>query len=59
MGLERCVFLPGQFGEVPRYTKVQAVDLDNRPIDIVAISSHAWLMQHEIDHLTRIIHGAD
>ena len=58
MGLERCVSLPGLFGEVPRYTKVrvQAVGLDNRPIDIVATGYHARLMQHEIDHLDGILY---
>ena len=58
MGLERCVSLPGLYGEVPRYTRirVQAVGLDGAALDFVATGYHARIMQHEVDHLDGILY---
>ena len=50
---ERCLSLPGLYGQVRRFTKIrfEAVGLDGAGITITAHRFHARLLQHEYDHL--------
>ena len=50
---ERCLSLPGLFGQVPRYRNIrfESVDLSGEPSRFVARGFHARLLQHEYDHL--------
>ena len=50
---ERCLSLPGLYGQVPRYRTIRFsyVDLDGKPAKFVARGFHARLLQHEFDHL--------
>ena len=56
--VERCLSLPGLYGEVPRCTKIrfrwQAVDGQRH--SIIAHRYHARLLQHEYDHLDGILY---
>lgn len=55
---ERCLSLPGLYGQVPRYTKIRFrwSELDGRRHGIVAHRYHARLLQHEYDHLDGILY---
>jgi len=56
--MERCLSVPGLHGSVPRYTRIQldAVDEDNKAIQLVTSGFHAMLLQHECDHLDGILY---
>ncbi|MDH3701167.1 MAG: peptide deformylase [Alphaproteobacteria bacterium] len=55
---ERCLSLPGLFGQVPRYNEVQldAVGLDGKPYRWKTRGFVARLLQHEYDHLDGILY---
>ena len=55
---ERCLSLPGLYGQVRRFTKIrfEAVGLDCAGITITAHRFHARLLQHEYDHLDGILY---
>ena len=55
---ERCLSLPGLYGQVRRYTKIHfaAVGLDGEPIEFTAHRFHARLLQHEYDHLDGVLY---
>ena len=55
---ERCLSLPGLYGEVRRFTKVrfEAVGLDGVGIAFTAHRFHARLLQHECDHLDGVLY---
>jgi peptide deformylase len=57
---EGCLSLPGVNGKVVRAARVrvEATDLENNPVSLVAEDLLARILQHEIDHLdgTLIIH---
>ena len=55
---ERCLSLPGLYGQVPRYTAVQldAVGLDGRAYTWKTRGFLARLLQHEYDHLDGILY---
>ncbi len=55
---ERCLSLPGLYGQVPRYTEIrfEAVGLDGAPIAFDAHRFHARLLQHEYDHLDGLLY---
>jgi len=50
---ERCLSLPGLYGQVARFTDIrfEASGLDGERTDITAHGFHARLLQHENDHL--------
>ncbi len=52
-GWEGCLSVPGLRGVVPRYERIRyrGFELHGAPIDRVAESFHARLVQHECDHL--------
>lgn len=58
LGWEGCLSLPGLMGAVPRFTRIRyrAVGLDGEPIERVAASFHARVVQHECDHLDGILY---
>ena len=55
---ERCLSLPGLYGQVPRHTEIhfEAVSLDGEPISFNAHRFHARLLQHEYDHLDGMLY---
>lgn len=55
---EGCLSVPGMTGEVPRYLKVRYRGLGRHgePIDRVADSFHARVVQHECDHLDGVLY---
>lgn len=55
---ERCLSLPGLYGQVPRYTAVhfEAVGLNGKPIEFKASGFLARLLQHEYDHLDGLLY---
>ena len=55
---ERCLSLPGLYGQVPRYTKIrfEAIGLDGVPFAFTAHRFHARLLQHEYDHLDGVLY---
>ena len=55
---ERCLSLPGLYGQVARYTEIrfEAVDLEGEPIAFNARRFHARLLQHEYDHLDGMLY---
>lgn len=55
---ERCLSLPGLYGQVPRCTRIrfEAVGLDGAPVAFTAHRFHARLLQHEYDHLDGILY---
>ena len=55
---ERCLSVPGLFGQVPRYTEIrfEAVGIDGQPIAFNAHRFHARLLQHEYDHLDGMLY---
>ena len=50
---ERCLSLPGLYGQVPRYTHIRFgwTDLRGRRNSQICRGFHARLLQHEFDHL--------
>ncbi len=57
LGIEGCLSVPGQCGEVPRATKiaVRAQNREGREIYLKAEGLLARVLQHEIDHLDGIL----
>lgn len=55
---ERCLSLPGLYGQVPRFTKIrfEAVGLDGSRVAFTAHRFHARLLQHETDHLDGVLY---
>ena len=54
---EGCLSLPGIFADVTRaqWVKLEAHDLDGRPLAITARGLRARVFQHEIDHLDGVL----
>jgi peptide deformylase len=50
---EGCLSIPGQFGETPRYEKIniEGQDQNGKPVKIKAWGLLAHILQHETDHL--------
>jgi peptide deformylase len=57
-GWEGCLSVPDMRGVVPRPTAVrlQALDRDGQPIDVVAKEFFARVIQHETDHLDGVVY---
>ncbi len=55
---ERCLSLPGLYGQVPRHTMIrfQWLSLDGERHSLVAHRYHARLLQHEYDHLDGVLY---
>jgi peptide deformylase len=55
---ERCLSLPGLYGKVPRFTRIQAgyTTLDGQAVKFEAKGFHAMLVQHECDHLDGVLY---
>lgn len=55
---ERCLSLPGLYGEVPRYTHIRFnwTDLDGKHHAMIARRYLARLLQHEFDHLDGVLY---
>jgi peptide deformylase len=55
---ERCLSLPGLYGQVPRFTKLrmEAYDLDGKKYTMTASYFLARLLQHEFDHLDGVLY---
>ncbi len=55
---ERCLSLPGLYGQVPRFTKLrmEAYGLDGEKYTMTASYFLARLLQHEYDHLDGILY---
>ena len=54
---EGCLSLPGFFAPVTRaqWVKLEAQDLDGKPIAITARGLRSRVFQHEIDHLDGVL----
>ncbi len=54
---EGCLSLPGIFAQVTRsqWVKLEAQDLEGRPVAITARGLRARVFQHEIDHLDGVL----
>jgi peptide deformylase len=54
---EGCLSLPGIFAQVTRaqWVKLEAQDLDGRPVAMLARGLRARVFQHEIDHLDGVL----
>lgn len=57
MSEEGCLSVPGVYGVVKRHksVKVNAMDIDGKPVELEADGLHAIIFQHEIDHLDGIL----
>lgn len=57
-GWEGCLSVPDMRGIVPRYTSVrlECLDREGKPIDLVAKDFFARVIQHETDHLDGIVY---
>ncbi len=57
LGMEGCLSVPGEYGEVPRAAKVmvQALDREGKPVRLEAEGLLARILQHEMDHLNGIL----
>ncbi|MGM0652454.1 MAG: peptide deformylase [Bacillota bacterium] len=57
LGIEGCLSVPGQYGEVPRAVKVavRALNREGREIYMEAEGLLARILQHEMDHLDGIL----
>lgn len=57
-GWEGCLSIPGMRGLVPRHARLRyrALDLEGRPIDVLAEGFHARVVQHECDHLDGMLY---
>lgn len=55
---ERCLSLPGLFGQVPRFAKIRFSwwSLDGARHALIAHRYHARLLQHEYDHLDGVLY---
>ncbi|HAA90912.1 MAG TPA: peptide deformylase [Rhodospirillaceae bacterium] len=55
---ERCLSLPGLYGQVPRFTDIrfEAAGLDGEVSAFTAHGFHARLLQHETDHLNGVLY---
>ena len=55
---ERCLSLPGLYGKVPRFTRIQAdySTLDGQAVRFEAKGFHSMLVQHECDHLDGVLY---
>jgi len=56
-GEEGCLSIPGVFAPVARaaWVKVEARDVDGKPVAITARGLRARVLQHEIDHLDGVL----
>ncbi len=56
-GEEGCLSFPGIWGDVLRAKKVwvKALDVDGKPLELMAEDLFARVLQHEIDHLDGIL----
>ena len=54
---EGCLSIPGVFAQVTRsaWVRVEAKDLDGRPVSILGRGIFARVLQHEIDHLDGVL----
>jgi peptide deformylase len=57
-GWEGCLSVPDMRGVVPRHTAVrlECVDREGKPVDLVAKDFFARVIQHETDHLNGIVY---
>jgi len=57
-GWEGCLSVPDMRGLVPRYAAVrlQCLDRDGQPVDLVAKEFFARVIQHEADHLNGVVY---
>ena len=57
-GWEGCLSVPDMRGMVPRHTAVrlQCLDREGRPVDLIAKDFFARVIQHETDHLNGIVY---
>jgi peptide deformylase len=57
-GWEGCLSVPEMRGVVPRYTAVrlECLDRQGKPVDLVAKDFFARVIQHETDHLNGIVY---
>ncbi len=57
-GWEGCLSVPDMRGVVPRYTSVrlECLDREGQPVDLVAKEFFARVIQHETDHLNGIVY---
>ena len=57
-GWEGCLSVPDMRGVVPRYTAVrlECLDRQGKPVDLVAKDFFARVIQHETDHLNGIVY---
>jgi peptide deformylase len=55
---ERCLSLPGLYGQVPRHVRIRFAwsDLEGRRHALIAHRFHARLLQHEFDHLDGVLY---
>ena len=55
---EGCLSVPDMRGRVPRYTsaRLECLDREGNPVDIVVKDFHARVVQHETDHLHGIVY---
>ena len=54
---EGCLSIPGVFAQVTRsaWARVEATDLEGRPVSIVGRGLLARVLQHELDHLDGVL----
>jgi peptide deformylase len=57
-GWEGCLSVPDMRGMVPRYTSVrlQCLDREGHPVDVIAKDFFARVCQHETDHLHGMVY---
>jgi peptide deformylase len=57
-GWEGCLSVPDMRGVVPRYTAVrlECLDREGKPVNLVAKEFFARVIQHETDHLNGIVY---
>src|SRR3989440_9242532 len=57
-GWEGCLSVPDMRGMVPRHTAVrlQCLDREGRPLDLIAKDFFARVIQHETDHLNGFVY---
>ena len=57
-GWEGCLSVPDMRGVVPRYTalRLECLDRQGKPVDLVAKDFFARVIQHETDHLNGIVY---
>ena len=54
---EGCLSIPGVFAQVtrPAWVRVEAKDLEGRPVSILGRGLQARVLQHEMDHLDGVL----